>query len=470
MPEIFQQATCTLAFLGADEESNLAIQTLMQIGLREDLEPESSQWPEDLPRCPLSWGEQGVPSAEDPVWGEVMSLFRRPWFRRAWVVQEIIVASNIKVVCGQYNIQWDDLVHVMERVRKALLTTEIDQSAWEPFLALNELRRWEKKSVRWPILRLLESFRHVDSKLRRDRFYALLGIASDGHLEDFEPNYHCPFELVVQKFASALIVRLIKDGSAMELLYRAGMGSDPGRFPSWMPDWTTKQWNCLHESSGRGVTYGASEARPERIECVFGPGGLVNELRIEGYFVDEIEKVSDVANESHNRLEFFWGVEKMLGTKKMRSVYTDDALQKLLWKVPIADSMHPEVASSSDVSLETSYEAFRKRAKRARHAQRYKTMPKQREREKPYLSVLDKFPGWRFIITKKRSLCGIAPNNVQARDKLYVFSGGDVPFVLRESQDRKGAFQLVGGCYVSGIMYGQALEFEDVTKTIVSIH
>jgi hypothetical protein len=49
---------------------------------------------------------------------------------------------------------------------------------------------------------------------------------------------------------------------------------------------------------------------------------------------------------------------------------------------------------------------------------------------------------------------------MQSGDKVYVLAGGSHPFVLRPMADDPKQFQLVGECYLHGIMDGQALRRE----------
>ncbi|KAI1376403.1 heterokaryon incompatibility protein-domain-containing protein [Hypoxylon crocopeplum] len=37
------------------------------------------------------------------------SIFERPWFRRVWIIQELVVSSNPVVICGSYQIPWAKL-------------------------------------------------------------------------------------------------------------------------------------------------------------------------------------------------------------------------------------------------------------------------------------------------------------------------------------------------------------------------
>ena len=144
LPKIFQNAAATYAFLEGGKGSNDAIRMLMQVRFKaacdeklklereradeeaeENLEiqsagePDSGEstksrkrtssnrricsedWPEDLPRVPASWKHRSIPDLDAAIWNSVGGLFRLSWFRRVWIIQEIVGAPHVKIVCGK---------------------------------------------------------------------------------------------------------------------------------------------------------------------------------------------------------------------------------------------------------------------------------------------------------------------------------------------------------------------------------
>jgi hypothetical protein len=59
-----------------------------------------------------------------------------------------------------------------------------------------------------------------------------------------------------------------------------------------------------------------------------------------------------------------------------------------------------------------------------------------------------------FFFTRS-GLIGLAPSAAKENDLLCIFFGGKTPFLIREME--KG-FQLIGECYVHGIMDGEAMD------------
>lgn len=112
LPQIFQHATSMFAFLKGNERMESAIATLMQIRAKGAVK----DWPKFLPPVPASWKDKPVPSQEDPVWDEIRDFFQNSWFRRAWIVQEVVLAASVRIVCGKWIVDWNDLLSAAETI------------------------------------------------------------------------------------------------------------------------------------------------------------------------------------------------------------------------------------------------------------------------------------------------------------------------------------------------------------------
>jgi hypothetical protein len=67
----------------------------------------------------------------------------------------------------------------------------------------------------------------------------------------------------------------------------------------------------------------------------------------------------------------------------------------------------------------------------------------------------------RFCITQNNALACV-PKGSRKGDIICVLFGGEVPYVLRPTGS--GFYQVVGECYVHGIMYGEALSYDTGTR------
>ena len=527
LPKIFQTAASTYAFLEGGKGSDAAIEMLMQVrvkaacdeksqietyatdgaqselgndsecenssgesteaqGMNSTDAPNAEDWPEDLPRIPASWDGRCIPHLDNAIWSHVRAVFALSWFRRVWVIQEIVAANNVKIVCGKWIIDWNDLHLAMEIVERQVQLSDNDfshlKSSWEPFLSLAAQREWEARHYRWSLIMLLENFRYAESTLSRDRLFALLGLASDGNEVAFEPDYDGPLEGVVLKFARVFV----RQGRGMQLLYRAGLSHQSHRFPSWIPDWTVRRSSSLHDSSDRGITFAASGPQQAKIKCV--PD--TDELMVEGYSVDVIESISASSNVEQEWGKYFNEVDAMVDSAVLSPVR--GSREDLKWKVPIAGVLYPKVAVSESLDLQSSYTALRKyvngdqegkaiekngcSVNGTAHSTAYAMARGQmaansfRKQSTSYIAALqDTLDGWRFVVTK-RGYVGVVPNMARIGDVVAVLKGGRVPFILQESVVRPGAFRLVGECYIHCMMNGEALSLQEVVESKFRLH
>jgi hypothetical protein len=482
LPVIFQNASITYAFLEGGDGSDNALEMLMQVRFkaaiekrsrlyqpldsREGMETEEEDWPDDLAKVPASWHDNSIPHLDDDIWTHVKALFSLPFFRRVWIVQEVVAALDVKIICGKRTIDWSDLHLAMEIVDWQVQLFDTDttylSSSWEPFFSLAAQREWEARSHRRSLSTLLEHFRYTESTLSRDRLFAMLGLASDGNEADFEPDYNSPLEEVVLRFARVFV----RQGIGMQLLYRAGLHGHSHRFPSWIPDWTTQKPTSLATISETGITFRASRPQQPMIKC--SPDS--DELLVDGYTVDVIENISMSSNVEEGLALYFSEVDAMIDRAVLSPSQT--SREDLKWKVPIAKALFPKVATSGGVDLQSSYRALRNSLSEKGKG---KSVDKgvdfiDRNQGLSYLAALkDTVRGWRFVVTKK-GYVGTVPNLAQAGDVIAIMKGGRVPFILQKSNTKSGTFRLVGECYVHGLMNGEGLSLPGVVETTFTLH
>lgn len=479
MPRIFQRASCTFAFLGDDANADGAVECLMQVTANKFGLSKLKRWPEKLPLCPKSWKKRAVPPPRDALWTQIKAFFARPWFRRSWIVQEATAAPTIKIVCGKYIVDWNDVSCAVGILCADLETRGSDVSAFDPFLKLASLREWESRNKRWPLFKLLETFRHTKSTRQRDRFFSLLGIASDGDLANFAPDYQCSFETIVFRYAQTFFRPITQNRDPMELLYRAGLGNHAHRFPSWVPDWTIERPTPLADSDERGTYFSAWESESPSIRLL--PGA--HEIEIASIVIDTVDTVGITTNEPKQHESFFGERDGLLNN--LKGVYPDEDLEDMKWQIPIAGATDPDVVRN-EIAMEVSYQAFRKILRRAKYRKKERrdlqaepssqagrpgSQISLQEKSENYRALLGgTVQGWRIVQTAHHRLSGLAPRNVEFKDVIAIFKGGNVPFILRKSKERPGLYRLIGECYIHGIMFGEGLTLQGVESSILRIY
>ncbi|UPX11197.1 uncharacterized protein EKO05_0001817 [Ascochyta rabiei] len=462
MPEIYQACECAYAFLSeGSPATDQALEMLMQLRARTAQEKQQQSSKNiadgnDSPRMMSMWGGDRLPPLNSPIWESVETLFTLPYFRRAWIIQEVVAAPNVKFACGEWLIDWKDLCAAQEILDREVHMAEYEErlsnvrASWEPFKKLAVQREWELRQHRWILLTLLEHFRHADSTLRRDRLFSLVGLASDGNEVEFEPDYDSNFHDIVLRFAQAFV----RQGRGIQLLYRAGISCDEhgDKHPSWIPDWTLQRPIGLHDSTNTDLIFSACGLQPQHV--TLGPGP--EELSIDGYDMDIILTITAASNTEREWSTYFAEVDAMID----ESVLSDamDPKKALKWKVPIAAAPFASAAS---------YSAFRKHLTNPNHVPTSGRYGLELDVHQTYAECLrGTLSGWKFVITK-RGFAGVVPPLSQVGDNVAIMKGGCVPFVLRESGEK---WRLVGECYVHGIMKGEGLWLPGVTERTFCVY
>lgn len=124
---------------------------------------------------------------------EISSVFRNEWFKRLWVVQELVMATGITKVIDNSSAPMDARIWVLKELsgfwtHQHPLPVNHSVNLIVMYDIRRDMRRATHRSKAPYILELLrntERFRMSDSK---DRFYALYELTGD---IGFPPNYNC---------------------------------------------------------------------------------------------------------------------------------------------------------------------------------------------------------------------------------------------------------------------------------------
>ncbi|KAI8657946.1 HET domain-containing protein [Fusarium keratoplasticum] len=122
----------------------------------------------------------------------IFSLFSRVYWRRIWIIQEVLLAREIRIVCGLRCMNWNKLnsffggmeismlqsgsqFHGSQRASKIMNAPGYILVKEKAFLETNP----QLKEQGAPISDLLLSFGNFECRDRRDKVYGMLGISSD---------------------------------------------------------------------------------------------------------------------------------------------------------------------------------------------------------------------------------------------------------------------------------------------------
>jgi hypothetical protein len=143
------------------------------------------------------------------IFAHIDDVLSDPYWSRLWILQEIILATRIEILCGDFLLPWEDLENFLKTIKEAPKNDGIITS---PGLAtIDRRRRWldlpqEYKNFE-NLLRQWGSIEEAQCADPRDRIFGLLGIigSSDEQSSPFiEADYGKSTEEVYTEIALKL--------------------------------------------------------------------------------------------------------------------------------------------------------------------------------------------------------------------------------------------------------------------------
>lgn len=486
-----------------------------------------------------------VPSAQDEIWEQVVQLFDSPWFQRLWIVQEFILARNVVFYYGTSSsssssstFDWRDLfafIIYYNTATEALQTQFMTIWASEelqthPGIGLFSTMAYQRgfrhlqatasgrelldsltlatamrkmRAGRW--VDLLQWYRLCGCTLQRDRYYALLSIASDidaaAHPE-LRPDYRTPDAELKLKIGKFLIQH--RDGS--EAFMRAGLAtqSDHGA-PSWMQSFARFR---LEDDGGGGAGDLVSEqlalnndhmaAGPDSEFHVKLVDGWDDAICVQGYKVDDVLGVSkqapsQIAQKQDISLDervcdYICGAFQMFSARiEARHVAPEVVVDRQCLEAMVTtlaagtwDTQHTRDMSALVLGLflvlnlrRGQFDGFKNwrtvllnilrvnyghgdvlsssgRVAVSDELVRHAIVSLVGHIYLPYIT------GIKGAITREGPFANV-PAATEPGDELWIISGCRLPVVLRRSYHRKDMYRLVGVCYAHGVMDGSVL-------------
>ncbi|KAJ4858106.1 heterokaryon incompatibility protein (HET) domain-containing protein [Trichoderma breve] len=243
-PKTYAEATSVLVWLGPDDvlsHGRLCLDFFTELAaiILEDPNSESEN--------------------DQRSWRKRFRINQRSWFKRRWIIQEVVLANDVWVHYGATNIHWNAfelaLVELFENDKggfsddhRTILRT------------MSRIRNADAMLKRQTPLDTLVEFDSFECSNPRDRLYALYGVMqhwfpnSAGMQVLVENiNYGLPIRDIFTDFA-ILMMKLRDDfpldsnynstthvlqlAAAMRPTLQRGVASQDTGIPSWVPDWT----------------------------------------------------------------------------------------------------------------------------------------------------------------------------------------------------------------------------------------
>jgi len=417
----------------------------------------------------------------DTRWNAFRRVTTRPWFTRIWVMQEVGLAPEATVMCGELEINWNLLVKASRFLVLWPFGVRLEFLGGVGCIG-NINRIYERHSYEATFISILDRGREQNSSDPRDKVFALLGHPSAKRRSRNGTIVQADYSKTTAEVYQELAVESMRDHGNLHPLSAVVHISvdltEENATASWVPQWDftdipymlTKDWDTFRAVASTNPTF------------LFPSSS--NILQVEGLIFDTVLcQAEEILTTDHIPKQSISGSR---GGNYIRVLY-DMAIG---WQ----DS------SNSD---KTAYDLKRilalTLAAEGSHAPRYMELdPDQRarllladfaeywiqncttnnERANGILnpgidSLSINFEGLsppsaysysliathalkqRRLFYSKKGYFGLGPAVMQPGDIVCVLFGAQVPFILRRKDSR---YQLVGESYVHGIMYGEAIK------------
>jgi hypothetical protein len=426
-------------------------------------------------------------------WSEFVGLLKNPIFSRLWLLQEVSVARNTTLHCRQAAIHYTDLVDataifITSRNELSLLYRRNRRNYKELFdrritmaegfinVTTNALRITNSGKIerQFTLEDLVSQLCDLASTDPLDRIYSVLTFARDGPQMgdetpvEYIPNTRYEAALRVDYSKSVLevyqnfVIHAIERSGSLDIICRHWASSvSDSNLPTWVhPLQASHQPNSdiserINADSLVGLPgqsyYNASRGTVAYFRVGLNPSYYnAKSLFVPGFRIDTISKLGPRAEDGiilHEWLE--------LGD------VVGETVPEAFWRTLVADrSPNGSVAPSwynraflYCLGLSPTGNINTNRLIDESEAEPSLTIDFLQRAQ----SVI-----WnrKFLVSKKNDWIGLAPMASQVGDEIFILRGCTVPVVLRRQEEGDGNkfFQLVGECYVHGMMDGEVAE------------
>jgi hypothetical protein len=440
MGDIYKRADRVVVWLGPEaDDSTHAIGLVKSLASKMDVDWDTGAVkPSLLSENELHWADRGteLPYTERDC-RAFYNFLHRAWFERLWVRQEIAFStSNATVICGRAAVLWEEFRKlnyflIFKRMPPNLLSGLDQEKLRTRARNIEGMARHTSSNPTWLTLRHAGSSKCSDP---RDRIYANLSFIQDveGGI-GIEPNYNLStFHVYVQ-----LVLGLLKFHRRIDILRSCELSANPDDFPSWTPNWSI--------STNPFPTVKSDAYAPSNAHYL--KGGV---LRVDGVLrailaTTEICRLGVNENEGEACSEIRWiAPENVLDDSYPGGGTLLDAFCRTLACGDFRENQ-PEREDLPDWQSSKDFVSDLLESKEGSQA----------DNERKFLSTVIYYGCGRCFFTTKDGFVGWAPELARAGDIVCMILGCQTPLVLREI--RQACYQVVGECYMDGIMDGELI-------------
>lgn len=480
------------------------IDIMMQMTLGLILELAQDNHLDDLNGLDYREGEWD-PCDDDPSLAlqGVKVLLHRPWWERAWVVQEVAIPSKTVVTVGYLELEWKDFTDAAQNFLKHASTccravhTKIKgynhgylenfHNAINPIAVLQSKQQMPEHGSSF--MELFYGFCNRRATLGQDKIFSLYGLLEQN--DHIVQNVPVNYSISAEDLCRQVTIALLKTGSLDVLTGDQFFKELPNR-PSWEKDFTiTLSSNQKHKEMERFAHQKLFQpyhepGRPVTADMVVG-----NEtLRVQGIHMDTVKSIVGKPYPEGLILDtdhiYPWLIaledieelsrEDDAGTFQIR-VNKQQNMKEAFWRTMLGEHIAREQSANDSADKSQCHATPFGNRQRLGGDNLYQmadwipTMWKQ-----PKHANLNGFEEAMLTTVLGRSFViggdgyfGLAPKEAQVGDEIWVLHGGRLPFLLRRksADESEETRRIIGDCFIHEIMDGRAKEGENSWEDVL---
>jgi hypothetical protein len=410
--------------------------------------------------------------AGSSAWAAARAFYGRPWMRRVWVIQGMVVAKDLVFVCGNWQLP-------REIIEEAVYAS-IELPHMDPYTGstmddrkegLNQLFRMlvmtteaTVQSSGSDLIDLLVLIFNTKASDPRDHLYGILVLSHEAQAPDLRPDYTEPWYDTYRRYTEYFIKR----GHGLKILYKSSSDTASpfkrsGILPSWVPDWSFFEGS---QSGGLINGYGETDKGLAAANQVLSSMSVGDDcaLYISGKIVDKIIRLTSRRDQqedfSHCLVEHVAepGIFNNNPQQGTTSVNNKDIFlhAQALWKAEMEYLAQSNEESnvgrnSNDLMFST---MLCDREFDTEVILTEPSSPSNRENRDILMHIDGNWSKNRRCLTSA-CLVGQIPIDTAEGDLVAIFMGAAVPFIIRPIKE---GYQLIGQAYFHALMRGEALE------------
>ncbi|OAL56998.1 HET-domain-containing protein [Pyrenochaeta sp. DS3sAY3a] len=403
---------------------------------------------------------QHVSSFQEAETIALLRLFKRDYWERLWVVQEVLLANEKHVYCGKSRLPWE----VYEKASNMLWDESSDpyvRRGPSSFPSRSTLVQLGDESL----LEIMRACRKKRSENPRDKIFGVLGLLSQPTQHDFPVDYDQPVKAVYIDVVDHLISTTEKLDVIREAIHFPLHTNSMG-LPTWCPD-----WSHIPDVSGLGRTFGFaasnSASGPTKAQYSFHDDRRklevaairIDVIKATGVPVGTFCAAQDYLTAFHQWRAMLLHFSSSDGQSKSSPVHEAFCRTLCLGQVP---TRHKRTQAWSDVCYKVFGALIQERMPYLpidkdlkRHANTLGLVPPDAWRKFLQDHFGNRMMGRTLCITDQ-GLIGMGSGYMVAGDIIVVPFGCSTPIILRP-EDYGDEYRYIGDVYIDGYMHGEAV-------------